>query len=278
MKKLTTLIAAFLFTAGMALAQSNETTITQVTNNNTANVDQFGADNEATITQKGGNLNVAKIEQSSDPSSAGIIISSILQDGFRNNASVIGTRKNEASSNTEQIQRGNDNIARINQGANLGSNRGINLTQVQIGNDNFATMTGSDSYQAEQRQNGNRNDARTSGNGKNADVFQQQNGNDNIARLNGSNFSFASSEQLQFGNRNLSILDLVGHDGPGESYLTRQDGNDNIARLNANSFGGVLDIRQTGNQNRATVAWTTTGNITNITQNGFQNTAVVNSN
>jgi len=276
MKKLTTLLVMLFFTAGMAIGQNNETTITQVTSNNSASVDQLGMDNEATITQKGGNQNVAHIDQSSDPNETGIIISTIFQDGANNDARTVGTRKNSASSETEQRQVGSENIARINQGLPLGTNRGTTLTQVQVGNLNFATMSGNNSYQAEQRQVGNRNDARTSGGGKNANIFQEQLGNDNIARING--LSFASSDQLQFGDRNLSILENVGHDGPGESYLTRQDGNDNDARLTANGNGGVLDVRQTGNLNTAIVDWTTSLNTTTINQNGFQNTAVVNSN
>ena len=42
MKKLTTLLVAMLFTAGMAFAQSNEATIDQVGDDHEAMIDQLG--------------------------------------------------------------------------------------------------------------------------------------------------------------------------------------------------------------------------------------------
>lgn len=278
MKKLTTLMVALFVVAGISFAQSNETTITQSSNNNSANVDQAGMDNIATIVQTGGNQNSATIRQSSDPAEDGVIESIIRQNGFNNTAVTNGSRKNSASSITEQVQNGNNNRAYINpaEGSSPGGNEGTTLTQVQIGNQNYATMDGSDSYRAEQYQNGFSNVAKTSGNGKNGDVYQRQVGNNNFAEANG--LSFANSEQLQFGNENISDLDGIGHDGPGESYYTRQNGNSNTALLFANGNGGVLDIVQTNNQNYARVNWTTVGNSTTISQNGYGNDAIVNSN
>lgn len=267
-----------LFASSMAIAQNNETDITQASDNNDAIVDQSGEANIATVTQKGVGVNTAIINQSSNPGETGIIESTIRQIGYHNTAIANGSRKNYRSSTTKQVQLGNHNRAVINPNGNIGSNLGTALTQVQQGNQNFATMSGKNSYSAEQRQNGFSNVAKTSGNSKNADVFQKQVGNNNRAIMDGANFGYASSNQRQFGDQNVSILENVGHDGPGESYVTYQNGTLNTARLFANGYGGVLDISQISNQNSAKVTWTTPGNSTDINQTGFSNSAVVNSN
>jgi hypothetical protein len=279
LKNTFTLALALVFTAGMAFGQSSTTNITQLTNNNNASVDQNGQGLTATVVQKVGNLNTATIRQNDDAGKT--IESTIRQVGFKNNAVTNASRNapNGPGAVTEQTQRGNHNDAFINadEGTSPSGDEGSQLVQFQDGNRNLARMSGGNDYNAEQRQVGSRNVARTSGNGKNADVFQKQVGNDNVARQEGS-MSYAGSDQIQRGNDNRSYLNGIGHDGPGESYLTRQDGSDNFARLNANGYGGVLEIRQTGPQNTALVDWTSSMNETTITQSGFSNTAVVNSN
>jgi hypothetical protein len=276
MKKFLTLAFALVFMTGIAFAQNNTSTVTQSTNNNDAYIDQVGSGIDATVVQTGGNGNYASIDQHNSPDFP-TMESTVRQIGGENTATAVLSRKNSSGATSMQIQQGWRNTARINPGAGLGSNEGSgSLIQKQFGNDNFASMSGGDSYTAEQYQDGHRNQATTSGNGKNGDVFQQQIGNDNLARTGGLRYS--DSDQRQFGNNNTSLLDDIDHDGPGESYTTYQNGNNNMARLDAGGFGGVLDIRQINNQNTARVTWTTTGNSTTITQNGFGNDAVVNSN
>ena len=278
-KHVLTLAFALVFTTGMAFAQSNETSITQQTNNNDAAVTQSGQDLTATVVQTGGNQNQATLNQFNNPSELATVESTIRQVGFSNRAVADVSRKNSSGVISNQRQVGNNNDAFINAGAGVGGNLGNGLLQqIQIGNQNLARMSGGDSYSADQYQDGFRNVALTSGNGKNANVTQRQIGNDNRAELNGSTFSFASSEQIQLGNDNRSILNDVGHDGPGESYFTRQDGGDNLVRLEANGYGGALDVRQTTDMNTALVTWTSQLNTTTILQDGFSNRAVVNSN
>lgn len=279
LKHLFILAFALVFMAGTALAQKNVSDITQQSNNNDATVTQSGAELKATVVQKGGNQNKATLNQFNDPAEMASVESTIRQVGFNNNAIANVSRKNASGVISSQRQVGNNNDAFINANGNIGSNLGNGmLSQTQLGNRNLARMSGSDSYSAEQYQDGSDNVALTSGNGKNANVFQRQIGDRNRAELNGAGFGFATSEQIQLGNDNRSLLNDVGHDGPGESYFNRQDGNDNLTRLDANGYGGVLDVRQTNDMNTARVTWNSALNQTTITQNGFSNKAVVDSN
>jgi len=277
MKKLTTLLFVLIFASSMAFAQSNETDITQTTNNNSANVAQDGNSNEATVVQKAGNNNTALINQySTTVSDDGDIVSTIRQVGAGNYAAANGSRKNYAGSETMQRQVGNNNVAKINQDDGVGSNEGTSLSQVQLGSQNRAEMNGGNSYSATQHQDGFSNEAKTWGNGKNGDVTQKQYGNNNRSVAHG--LSYSDALQYQDGNQNVSLLENISHDGPGEYYETHQWGFDNSATLSAGGNGGKLDIDQNGNVNSANVTWSTSMNEAVINQNGSGNSANVTSN
>ena len=162
MKRLIMTLFVLVFAVGMGFAQSNETSVSQLSDNNEATVAQEGMDNKATVSQSAGNKNKAEVNQYNDPAKTGVIESTVEQVGSKNHAIVNASRKNNASSTTMQKQVGDNNEAFINQFSSLGSNLGSALTQDQQGDNNYADMKGSDNYSAEQKQIGNNNDARTS--------------------------------------------------------------------------------------------------------------------
>lgn len=106
MKKLTTLLLAFLVTAGMAFAQNNEAKIDQVGDNILGDVYQEGNSNTATIDQE--NLDVTFQ-----------VIGFIEQIG-RNNTAIQNQTSNASNNNRRGFadfeQLGNDNYAYLNQG------------------------------------------------------------------------------------------------------------------------------------------------------------------
>jgi hypothetical protein len=255
MKKLSTFSVAFLFTAGIAFAQSNDATVDQDGDNNQATVEQVGSMNQASATQTG--------------NSSEIIID---QAGVSNYAEA----NHRGDGFIQQIQSGNDNLARA-----FGGDNGW-LSQTQIGDDNVALIGVTrnaliQNSSAEQYQEGNGNHAEVEirqGNGRWNTIYQSQIGNDNYAIVqdmgNGNNVT-----QLQEGDENTSIVGNVGNPQlGGMSVLTDQYGNNNHAEV----FGSQNDdalIFQTGDWNHASISQTAGSDFAQINQTGNYNTASV---
>ena len=127
MKKLSTLLVALFFTAGMAFAQSND-----------ASIDQVGDDHEATISQTGA-MNSAFVEQTADAGREGSDVgeATVTQTGAEN---YVNLRQRNFFGNNEATitQLGDGNRV---QGTTASSafyqNHGLNVIDVRMeGNDN----------------------------------------------------------------------------------------------------------------------------------------------
>lgn len=255
MKKTSTFLAAFLFTAGMAFAQSNEATATQEGNNNEVSISQVGASNVATSTQTGN----------------GSLIS-IEQIGAENAA----TASHRGNGSIEQFQDGSDNSAYAFAGDNG------TIRQLQFGSENTAlagvsrnaVIQNSSVFQY-QRGTGNYAEVETrQGNGRNNSIFQAQAGNDNEAVVldmgNGNDV-----RQVQIGDGNVSTAGLTSNPQlGGMNILTRQVGDDNIATV-WGSQNDYAEIKQFGNGNVGFISQDAGSDHAVIYQNGYSNNATI---
>lgn len=125
MKKLNILIIAFLFSAGMAFAQSNDATI-----------DQIGDDHEATINQAGGQ-NQAYIEQTADAGREGDDVgnATVTQQGDENYVD-LRQRSFFGDSEASILQIGNENsVHGTNENNPFYQNHGLNIIDVVMDGD-----------------------------------------------------------------------------------------------------------------------------------------------
>jgi len=255
MKKLTTLIAAFLFTTGMAFAQNNDATSTQ-----------NGNDNEVTISQIG-NLNVATSTQTGNGSEI-----TIEQTGSENNA--IANHKGNGS--IDQLQNGMNNDAQAFASSNA------TISQTQLGDDNVA-LVGVTRGPLNQRsavtqfQDGYRNHAEVEirqGNGRINTILQSQIGNDNSALIQDLG-NVNNITQIQEGDNNSSTVGNVGNPQlGGMTVLTDQYGDNNTATVYG-SQNAFADIFQTGDMNVASIVQTAGSDMATITQTGNGNSASI---
>ena len=125
MKKLSILLVAFLFTAGMAFAQNND-----------ASIDQVGDNHDATITQIGA-MNSALVLQTADDGREGsdVATATIEQEGTGN---VAGLRQRAFYGNAQAtiVQVGDNNrVEGPNEGTNFYQNHGLNVLDVNMNGD-----------------------------------------------------------------------------------------------------------------------------------------------
>jgi len=211
MKKLMLSFFAVLFAAAVVVAQNprNVAAVTQIQDDNTANVDQNGRLNDASLFQDG-DENRSSVEQNSNepklteggerPSNvvrvsqigdrniqesvqnlnvAGANFLEVYQEGKRNQARFDAQTINnndvdsEGENNHYQTQIGNDNRAK---GMTAGAN---NIgEQTQIGDDNFSELEQRVGDKAYMFQEGDHNSAKVfQGGNDDADVSQHGNGN-----------------------------------------------------------------------------------------------------
>ncbi len=236
MKKLTTLLVAFLFTAGMAFAQSNEATIDQVEDGNVADVVQQGLSNTTTIDQT---------------SEAGFVageghLADVFQSGENNTATVeqdyLGSVANTLAHSAFIEQLGDNNVADVLQTRNQLSNIADIL---QDGHRNYAGVQQQDGAIFDAVQDGDDNRIE----GITTDRAEQRTGN----ALPG---SFNVMDFEQFGNNNLiqarQFDTAVGGGGP-NTMTIHQHGADNIAVASQRNPNNVIDIMQDGDWNVANV-------------------------
>lgn len=236
------------FTAGTALAQSQDADISQVGNKN---------------------------DQISDFNSGSGYEVDVDQDGDRNFAKVTQFSGNQNSGyDIDQIQDGNDNDARAQ------VQNGSRILQKQIGSQNEAVIEKWDSgNSARQIQTGFKNSAKALTSNRygrgSVSLFHRQDGNKNTILLRMDRGHGTAIDQRQFGNRNTAkVLDLFDDPNVISSVETYQDGNDNFSRVLSNSNYGTVDVMQTGNQNSSKARFSSDFSL-NVEQDGFENESVV---
>lgn len=265
MKKLLTLSTALLFTAGAAVAQSND-----------ASVSQDGDDNDATIEQVGSG-NSAELNQ-----------------GFENN----GTFQGQSNAFGQIIQVGNDNSATMNQRA--WGNRDNQHSIDQFGDGNSADV---DIYNGDNfgylLQDGDDNSARMVQSGNENESLIVQEGNDNYAQSSttagsGNGTAIIQSElELSFGELPVEEVQPFGVEGSfyfpsfseGNAATLSAKGSNNLAGIlqlgSFNSAGsnpqssGDLGIEIEGNGNKAGIGQLGFMNEANITVMGNANLALI---
>jgi hypothetical protein len=318
-KQLLTLAFALVFMAGAAFAQNNDATISSTGNGNDADITQqventktvsdvdaeitqvgarndaeivqvsFGSfgplsNNEATISQVGGNDNVGFIQQYRQGS-----MSDIDQRGFRNDAR---TEIFTVGATTSQLQIGDDNRARIRKTTQYTgfSNSGSLVTQEQRGNGNTAIAElANNNNESVQYQRGNANFVEVDGLGRETENYQEQIGDRNTAilRTGAEQATGVEVSMIQRGSDNLiRVAEFDGStprlSGPGTApglvtVDVDQLGDRNTLRADYNGFlDNNMTVRQVHNDNFARVTFTQEGNTASVMQNGNGNDAVVN--
>jgi|GEM_PF-675449 len=280
MKKLTTLVFAFVLASSMAFAQSNisnsttsghenSTTITQAGSNNSAETIQRGSENSATINQgiqgistnndiafisQTGNGNDAEINQRGGwAGDQGTLDYSIFQEGHNNSATSTGWN----SGNWGEIdQSGSENTAITRQSLGTGNSFMIdqngsrnytNLFQTR-GDDNYFILNtnGSADNLAYAHQEGSANvmDLNFWSNGNGVDAAQYGESNELTLNLRGSGPNAGSGDAH-------TTDDHEGSDGgPGShTVIVEQDGAANM--IDASVFGNsnYLNLLQSGTDN-----------------------------
>ncbi len=216
----TTFALALVFSAGMAFGQDQD-----------AEIEQFGTNTDADISQVGDVGNDASITQGTESNPVGQFeapSASILQDGGNNTATVTQGNDNSGAvgvpeASIEQI--GDRNTGTVSQAFGATGST-VNIGEIyQSGNDNTATLT--------QRHFGGIQSFTTNVVGS----IEQKNGDFNTATV------------TQKGSGAAFRADVV------------QDGSDNTATLTQNDFGSAAnlydgDIMQVGSMNNATITQT----------------------
>lgn len=273
MKKLSTLIVAFLLTAGMAYAQSNE-----------AYVDQLGDNQDVSVTQTGF-TNFADVDQFTDNS--GAQAATVLQTGTSNMAIVSqsqtgGGNNGGNSAYIEQIGTGNSStqisIAPASQSGQI-------LSGYQDGNSNVLNQTISRGYtnslEAEQYGTGNIATQTNSGNHSHGEVYQ--NGSSNVAEqsLSGTNNGYSSGSVSieQFGTENYASQMIEGF---GSSHWNNteiyQEGMNNDAWQAGSGRWLNAELSQVGNDNWSMQSMSGERHSSTVTQTGNMNHSTVTQN
>lgn len=252
MKKLTTLLAAFVFTAGTAFAQNNGANVTQTGNTNEAQIDQ--------VVSNGATVNLSQTENGSGSSFA-----DIDQTGGANLVNLDQIGNNSATIDQE----GKHTVAGFNSNFNNGTDQTPALQENTGGDQNVLNIT--------QRNNFSQVRVDQIGSGNSIDVYQGG-GISNVARLNqlgDSNIMDVSLDgsinrveiqQLGVGGHTANV-DIVGEannmTSTGSSYIY-QDGQ-----------GHTSDVMITGDANYYNIYQTGVSNTANVTVNGSGNTALI---
>jgi len=252
MKKLTTLLAAFIFTAGMAFAQNNDATVDQTGDDNEAQVDQ--------VISNGATVNLSQTENGSGSSFA-----DIDQTGGANL-----TNLNQIGNNSATIdQEGKHTVAGFNSNFNNGVDQIPALQENTGGDQNVLNVT--------QRNNFSQVRVDQVGGGNTIDVFQGG-GISNVAKLN------------QLGDNNNMDISLVGSInrveiqqlgvGSHTAYVDVSGDANNVTRNGQSKImqDGELhftDVMITGNDNAYVVNQTGFSHTANVTVMGNNNSSTI---
>jgi hypothetical protein len=255
MKKLSTLLFAFLFVTGITFAQDNTATTTQTGDENEATITQTGNLNQAEILQEGnktatqtqtGDENIAYIAQTGE---GGPGLATQTQLGSYNEA----TSSTRGKVISEQTQTGDYNYASIS--GNL--TQASQILQSQLGDNNQATFhvagPGTRHVDITQTQEGNRNESYVTdfrGN-PGAPVFTEQFGDDNY-------------------------IDIMYDGGQKNGFEVTQDGDMNTLNATFGGYNNWLYVDQIGNMNVATTSQSSDGNVGTVSQVGNSNVATIN--
>jgi len=252
MKKLTTLIAAFLFTAGMAFAQSNEATI-----------DQAGDDHEATIDQMG-NMNKAFVDQTDGGGgSTGNAKADIKQSGDENfvnlrQVAFFGQLFGDSYANIEQL----GNFNRVE-----GQNAGDAFLQSNVGGILDVTMVGDNntlySLRGEAQKNGNEFYLDISGNGNDVGLAQE--------------FAFGDVD-ITGSDNDVSLFQLAGADWDPALYNDAKvsiSGDLNTVDIDQRGLSNYSNVDLMGNSNMSTITQTSNFNSASVKVTGSGNTSVI---
>ena len=302
-------VAAALAYAGSTFASSNDATVTQTGNDNSAVVaqDPFGGSASASVNQNGDG-NTANVTQTGDGFNMSATVSST---GNANSATVLQDGTNNASASVSQT--GNGNSATVNQqpaGGRFSNEAIASVTQAGTSNTAVINQVGT-------------NCAACSGNGVSATILQVDNTSDSFAQIDqigpalrtsaliDQDTAFTSDARItQTGDdQNASVVQnfvsrghaLINQQGARNtanisqtnavnrsSATILQNGNDNVASHSAafNSNDNTSFIQQTGNANNASVVQgkvpmvpgdpsSATWNEAHITQNGSAHVATI---
>jgi len=249
MKKLTILLAAFLFTAGMAFAQNNDATVDQTGNDNQATATQSGSDNDAEIEQVG-NDNDGTITQNNLNNSG-----TILQTGDNNTA----TSDQDGEKNDGFILQGWDDKS-------VTDGNEVSLTQSGYANRSDVFQFYGEDNEATVTQSGQENDAR---------VMQGW-----FVPFDAVNRNVASIDQ-QSSNNDSRIFQYNGDDN--EAIVNQSIGDYNNGQISQGYLWNVHDVQiseanfnygridQLGGDNNATVMQLGDHNSFELVQNGSGN-------
>jgi hypothetical protein len=225
MKKLTTLLVAMLFTAGMAFAQSNDATI-----------DQVGDDHESTITQVG-SLNGAYVEQTADAGREGADVgtATIEQTGSENSVN-LRQRAFYGDAEADIVQLGDRNrVEGAAPGNDFLQNHGLNIIDVYMDGDDNVLY----SLRSESQKNTNELYLDILGN-DNSVGMEQETGYGDIS-IDG-NLNTVTLSQL--GNNsayNTAMVDILGNEN-GVSVTQTMDSN--TAAVNVNGSFNSATVTQ----------------------------------
>lgn len=293
MKKLTTLLIAFMLTAGMAFAQSNTATSTSNGDYNTSTIEQDGSSNDATVTQSG-TSNSAFIDQGIQGITSNNDIANINQVGTGNDAELLsrdgwGGSPNAVIYNVDQ--QGNYNYARaraFNAPAEgdieqAGSHNSADLTQ-HTSDDMYTSLSQTGTYNwavIEQVHGANNSVLQATMNGdyNNLDVTQTNGAwHKLVVDISGSSNTVTGTQDEHDSDQFISV------NGIGNTYDFYQ-GESSDAGVSISGNYNDVSLQQNGAHNSvfATVPWEYNGIVVNgshntvdIMQNSDFNTATAN--
>lgn len=293
MKKLTTLVFAFMLTASMAFAQGNTATSTSNGSHNSSTIEQDGSSNSATVTQSG-TSNSAFIDQGIQGITSNNDVANINQVGNGNDAE-LSSRDGYGSSSASVIynvnQQGNYNHARaraFNAPAEgdidqSGSHNSVDLTQ-HTSDDMYAEISQSGAHNwadIDQVHGANNSVLQATMNGSHNDLdVTQTNGSWHklVVDISGSSNSVTGTQDEHDSD---GFASVSGH---GNTYDFYQ-GESSDAGVSISGNYNDVDLQQNGAHNSvfATVPWEYNGIVVNgshnsvdITQNSNNNTATAN--
>jgi len=245
MKKLSTLLIALFFTAGMAFAQNNEATIEQLGNGYEGTINQLGDGNSAELIQGMPGWDQPNMKK----------VGLIEQTGDKNNANV---KQKSHRSDVEVLQTGNLNIANVDVGMRTGGGAIVTARVTQIGDGNSATQ---DHVGSGYKPNKNYDFLSITQEGDNNAATQYQRTNyyeSSAVIVQKGDGNTASQEQernmvgdiLQDGDGNTAVMIQEGKVGFAKIH---QDGDFNDVSIKSWSDNNNAVVNQTGNSNNATV-------------------------
>ncbi|WP_321995845.1 hypothetical protein [Draconibacterium orientale] len=262
MKKIVFLFAMVLI-AGVVMAQTNRSVISQADGTQTATVDQQGSLNTSNVTQsnEGNEATINQVNMNLLPGN--LVLSNVTQSGKKNEIIVDQVHDGDYGNaegiiETYALQSGNNNEAHQKQGGTHTTGT-LFASLTQSGNNNFASQN--------QRKYWNNAYVIQSGDGNTAMQAQDA---EFIEEVETSHYGYIN----QSGNNNYAEQDQNGH---GNSAVAVQSGNGNDVWQYQNAFKSEARVDQLlGNNNDATQTQMGASNFATINQSSNGNEALQN--